>query len=107
MSFNFEDDAEDLWKEFNTSKTTWERRVDILFNLAGLEARDGNFHQETELLENAVELARTHNLREQLYKYLNVLSSRSMYGKQDYELSLKAANEVIDAGRAVESGGSF
>ena len=97
MSFNFEDDADDLWKEFNHSKTTWERRVDILFNLAGLEARDGNFHQETELLENAVELARTHNLREQLYKYLNVLSSRSMYGTQDYELSLKAANEVIDA----------
>jgi tetratricopeptide (TPR) repeat protein len=97
MSFNFDDNSDDLWNEFNNPKTPWERKVDILYNLAGLEARENNTTQEIIYLRNAVDMAEAHNLREQRFKYLNILSSRAMHGKSDFNMALDAANEVLEA----------
>lgn len=97
MSFNFDENADDFWNEFNHSKTPWERKAEILFKIAGIEARDGNLPLELTYLRNAIDMAAAHDLREQRFKYLNVLSSRAMYGKSDYELALQAADEVLEA----------
>jgi len=97
MSFNFDENADDLWIEFNNPKTPWETKVEILYKLAGLEARDGNWSLELTYLRNAVDMATEHNIRNLRFKYLNVLSSRAMYGKGDFDLALQAADEVLSA----------
>jgi len=97
MSFNFGDNSDDLWNEFNDPTTPWERKVEILYNLANLEARDGNWTYELELLRNAVDMAKTHNLKKQYFEYLNVFSARALHGKEDFNLALGAADEVLEA----------
>ena len=97
MSFNFNDNSDDLWNEFNDGNTSWERKAAILLNLASLQAHEGNWSLELEYIRNAVEIAKSHDLRKIYFDYLNILSARAMHGKEDYELALSAADEVLAA----------
>jgi len=95
MSHNFGDNSEDLWNEFGNPKTPWDRKVDILANLAQLEAHQGHWSQEIKYLQNAIELAITHDLIVQRDKHLNILSARAMHGAGNYLLAVEAADQLI------------
>ena len=97
MSFNFGDNSDDLWNEFNEPNTPWERKCEILFELARLESRGGIWKLEHEYLRNAIEIAEKHDFKKKYFDYLNVLSARALNGKEDYKLALSAADEVIAA----------
>ena len=95
MSHNFGDNSEDLWNEFGNPKTPWDRKVEILVNLAQLEAHQGHWTQEIKYLQNAVDLAIAHDLIELRDKYLNVLSVRAMNGAGNYPLAVETAEQLI------------
>lgn len=97
MNFNFGDNSDDLWNEFNDSNTPWERKCELLFELARLESRGGSWKIELEFLRNAIDIAEKHDFKKKYFEYLNILSARALNGKEDFELALSAADEVLAA----------
>jgi len=93
----FGQDEDELWSEYGDTKTSWERKVEVLVNIAAMKAHQQNWSTEIELLETAADLAAEHGLKLESYRINNIIAARQMTVNGDPEAAILRAEIVLNA----------
>lgn len=99
MSNNFfgPGNEDDLWAEFGGEKTSWERKVEILVNLAASYGQKQDWSKEVEFLEIAADMAADHDLKLESYRINNIISARLLRIYGDADEAIRRADMVLNA----------
>ena len=96
MNNPFSEDPDDLWNEYRQSKTSWERRVEILISIAGNAFYKSQYNEELKYLREAVELARSQNLVTSMLDAATRLLFRSLFLHKELTEPLAYMDEVLE-----------
>jgi tetratricopeptide (TPR) repeat protein len=95
MNNNFGPGDGDFWDEFNDPNSSWERKAEILIELAMRAGSRGDFKRERTYLESARGIAAEHDLPKQLDRATGIMAHRAARVWEDPELTFAIADEVI------------
>jgi len=95
MNHNFGPNEDELWHEFNDKRTSWERKAEILIDLAMKAGHKTDFKKERTYLESARSIANEHKFTELYDRATEIMAHRAARAWEDPELTFTLADEEI------------
>ena len=95
MNHNFGPTEDELWREFSAPGTSWERKAELLVELAMKASSNRNFSRERTYLLSCLDISKEHGLPEMAKKVTDLIAHRAVRAWDDPDLTFATVDEVL------------